>query len=232
MIRFTTIIMILKFAVLASSLLGEDRPTPPLIAASSDVKGTGKRSDPFVFDQSTKCVLKITGAMDMVEWDLEDAPASTEVIDRIVIFSLSDPGDYLIIAHGPSMYAKCWFRVKGPNGPPAPVSPISTIPTKLKASLVGPDVKTDANKLAGLVSATADALQAGQYQSMKELNAAWKAGQAATQWPANKYVGMPDIIRLAIPPVDEKTVISPAMRVEFVAALRVIEKTAKEVANG
>lgn len=218
-----TFVLLPLFAALKAD---DPTPAPPAITASKEVTGTGKRSDPFVFDASTKCILKLaTAAADPVKWDVEDAPASSEVIGNAVIFALSEPGDYVVIAHGPACYAKAWFTIKGPNGPPGPSNQLAV---KLKAVLVGADAKADAAKLAGMCAATADAIEAGKFKTMGDLVAAWKAVQAANQWPAGKYPGLPDVIRLAMPPADETATIDPAIGPN----LRTIEKTARGMANG
>lgn len=201
-------------------------PAPPVITASKEVLGTGKRADPFVFDASTKCILKLNaGTNQPVSWDIEDAPASAEVIGTAVIFALSEPGDYVIVAHGAECYAKAWFTIKGPNGPPGPSNQLAA---KLKAVLIGVDAKVDAARLAGMAAAVADALEAGKFKTMGELGAAWKAVQTANQWPGGKYPGLPDAIRLAMPPADESAAIDPSIGPN----LRTIEKTARGIANG
>lgn len=221
-----------------------DEPLKPLAAtqinAPASVQGNGTRDVPYVFSLGSKGDLRLAAATEKVTWELKDAPADTEILPdgKRLWFPTDTPGLYVAAAAwqdgdkpGVSL---CWFEIKGPNGPPQPV-PANQLAAKLKAILVGPDAKADAGKLAGLCGAIADALDAGQFKTMGELGAAWKSGQAASQWPPGKYSGMPDLIRTAVPIADETNgpvPIDATNRPSFVANLRLIEKTARAIANG
>jgi hypothetical protein len=208
----------------------DPQPTPapvpavmPAVIAGKDVTGTGKRADPFVFDQSTKCVLRLIGTAADVRWTMDDAPPDIEVIGNAMVFSLASPGEYVVFASWDDGAVVAWLKIKGPNGPP-----VDDLASKLKAALTGPDAKQDAAKLSGMCAAMADAIQAGKLKTMADWDVAWKLAQQTNMWPAGKYPAMPDIIRLAIPPAEETLPIPPAT----VPNLRVIEKTARAISNG
>ncbi len=98
-------------------------PTPEqdlsVLIAPKEVTGTGKKLDPFLFTTSTRCYLKLTGENSGVAFDLEDAPADTEIIEnRYAVFSLSEPGLYQLTAYGGSIYSKVWFQIKSGTDPP------------------------------------------------------------------------------------------------------------------
>lgn len=215
-----------------SALASDPAPTPAdpsVITASKEVSGTGKRQDPFVFDSSTKCVLRLTGPVAGIQFDLEDAPTNTEVIDRALIFSLAEPGLFQIIAHGPNCYSKVWFEIKGSNGPP---SPVNALATQLRAALAGDNARSDAARLHGMTGALADALEAGQFTNYGQMHAAWKATQAANKWPAGLYPKLPDVIRLAIPTAEETVALDASNTPAILANLRILEATAKSISEG
>lgn len=216
-------------------------PTAGQINAPASVTGKGTRDAPYVFSLGSKGDLRLATATEKVKWILDDAPAETEILQdgKRLWFPTDVPGQYLAFAAWGTPDApegaRVWFEIKGPNGPPGPPPPVNTIAAKLKTILVGPDAKADANKLAGLSGAVAAALEAGQFKTMGELNVAWKAGQAASQWPPGKYPGMPELTRLAVPVADETNgpvPIDAEKRTAFVSNLRVIEKTARAIADG
>lgn len=227
MIRSLLILLLLGTSAFA------DDPTPVddlnVIVAPKECLGTGKRNDPFVFDSSTRCVLKLTGKSAPVVWDLEDAPKDIEPLDRALVFSLAEPGNYLVIAQFEGGFAKAWFEIKGPNGPPSPVNELAA---RLRAALVGSDAKTDAVKFAEAMRGVADLIEKNPPKVHKSLMAIWTTTLEAVEWPAKKYPLLPDVGRLAIPTADETTAIETAQLAVIVANLRTLQKTAEGIANG
>ena len=181
MIRFVAILLLLGSPAFA------DDPTPvddlSVIVAPKECSGTGKRADPFVFTSGTKCVLRLTGKSATVVFDLEDAPPDAEAIDRVLIFSLAEPGDYLVIATFDGGFAKAWFRIAGPNGPPAPVE--NSITTRVKAALSGQ--AEDASKFGAVCSELAKALDDGKIAKQSNFESAMAAGLSGVSWPKGKY---------------------------------------------
>lgn len=239
MVRWLVVALVL-LVVTGGHVFADEAPKPvpeTQINAPGGVQGKGTRDSPYVFSLGAKGDLRLATATEKVAWLLDDAPVDTEVLGdgKRLWFPTDSPGVYLAFASWGTTDkpegAKVWFEIKGPNGPPTPVNAIAA---KLKTVLTGPDAKVDASKLAGLCSAIADVIEAGQFKSMGELGSAWKAAQAGSQWPANKYPGMPDVIRMAIPVVDETAgpvLIDNDKRLAFVQNLRVIEKTARSIAD-
>lgn len=227
MIRYLAILLLLVSPVLAAD------PTPAddlsVIVASAGVSGTGKRNDPFVFDASTKCALRLTGKSAAVKWDLEDCPNDTEAIDRVLIFSLGQPGTYVVWAQCDNMTAKAWFEVRSGAGPP-PV--VNTLASKLRSALSGPDAAKDAVQFAAIMRGVADQAEISKPATYKPLKAMWDATLKGAGWPAGKYPLLPDVGRLAIPTAEENTPIDPAQLAAIVANLRVLQKTAEAIANG
>lgn len=222
------------FAFLCSPVLANDpAPTPvqdlSVIVADKAVTGSGKRNDPFVFDSSTKCILKLTGASAAVAWDTEDCPTSSEVIDRLLIFSLAEPGTYVVYARFDNGSAKAWFEIKGANGPPQPVNALAA---KLKAALTGPDAKADAVQFTAIVRGVADQIEANPPKVHKSLKALFTTTLGGTGWPAGKYPQLPDLWRSILPSVDETKEITQAELRELVAAMRLLQKTGESIANG
>ena len=230
--------MLRSIAVLLLLLLGSpafaDDLTPvddlSVIVAPKECSGTGKRADPFVFTSGTKCVLRLTGKSATVVFDLEDAPPDAEAIDRVLIFSLAEPGDYLVIATFDGGFAKAWFTIKGANGPPPP--PQNVLAAKLKAALVGADAKTDAVKFAEAMRGVADSIEKTPPKVHKTLMAIWNTTLDAVEWPAKKYPLLPEVGRLAIPTADETTAIDAAQLSQIIMNLRLLQKTAEGIANG
>lgn len=191
----------LGIALAGVAVVRADEPTPapvpipaaetPLIVAPKEVTGTGKRSDPFVFDVGTKCYLRLTGSTAKADWDLEDAPPDAEAFERLLIFSLAVPGDYVVWVNWTDGSAKAWFRVKGANGPPAPVDEITR---RVRDAFSGPDGKADAVKFRAACEGLAAALEAGKVTRLLQMEAALKAGLDAVGWQQGKY---PDLSNLA-----------------------------------
>lgn len=222
------------FAFLCSPVLADDPvPTPvqdlSVIVADKAVTGTGKRNDPFVFDSSTKCILKLTGASAAVAWDTEDCPTSSEVIDRLLIFSLAEPGTYVVYARFDNGSAKAWFEIKGANGPP---QPINALAARLRVALAGADAKADAVQFAAIMRGIADATEANPPTTHKPLKALWDSTLKSNAWPTGKYPLLPDVGRLAIPTADETMAIDAVQLAAIVANLRTLQKTAEAIGNG
>lgn len=230
--------LLITLALLPAMLYADDPPAPPPVTLASfavpkEVTGSGTRADPFVFDASTKCVLRLTTSSPKVEFDLTDAPGNIEVIDRALIFALAEPGLFLAVAHGDGCYAKAWFQINSGTDPPNPKPPTpASLATQLRAALNGPDSKSDAAKLQGMTGALADALEAGKFANYGQMFAAWKASQAATEWPGGKYPKLPDVIRSAIPTATDDVVLDATNKPAILANLRTLEKTAEAIAHG
>lgn len=228
---------VLKIAVISLGILATaiavrgDEPTPAepvAFTASANVTGTGKRSDPFIFDVTTKPVLKLSGAASDLQWDTEDGPTDIEAIGNVLVFSVAEPGEYVVFATWTGGKAKAWFRI-GPRGPPTPVN---ALVSQLRAALVGPSATADAKKLASMTAALADAIQAGEFKDHGQMVDAWKSVQTSLKWPEGVYPAMPDVMRKAIPTMPRTTVLTPEFAAETVANLRVLEKTAGLIAEG
>lgn len=226
--------LVLLLPLLASPLLAQDpAPMPsqdrPVIIAPREAAGTGKRNDPFVFDASLKCILKLTGKSAAVQWDCEDAPADAEAIDHVLIFSLAAPGDYLVLAKFDGGYAKAWFTIKGPNGPPLPTNVLAA---RLRAALAGAEAAKDSVQFSEIMRGVADAVEATPPATHKPLKALWDATLKSNSWPAGKYPLLPDVGRMAIPTADETTPIDAVQLAAILANLRTLQKTAEAIGNG
>lgn len=226
-IRYLAILLLLSGPVLAA----EPDPTDDrsVIVASAGVSGTGKRNDPYLFTSDTKCALRLTGKSDAVKWDLDDFPSDAEAFDRIVIFSLAQPGTYLALVQFEGGYAKAWFEIRSGAGPP-PV--VNTLASKLRAALTGPDAAKDAVQFAAIMRGVADQAEISKPATHKPLKAMWDATLKGAGWPAGKYPLLPDVGRLAIPTAEETTPIDATQLAAIVANLRVLQKTAEAIANG
>lgn len=227
MIRTLAILLLLGSPAFA------DDPTPvddlSVIVAPKECSGTGKRADPFVFNSGTKCVLRLTGKSATVAFDLEDAPPDAEAIDRVLIFSLAEPGDYLVIATFDGGFAKAWFRIAGPNGPPAPVNALAA---RLRVALAGADAAKDAVQFVEIVRGVADQIEASPPKVHKSLKALFATTLTATGWPAGKYPQLPDLWRSVIPSADETKEVTAAELADIVASMRLLQKTGEAIANG
>lgn len=234
----------LVFLFLAGPVLGQDpeptpAPIPPVaaaIVAPKGVDGSGTRDAPFVFTVGAKGDLKLVGVTGKVKWVLSDAPADTEVLSDVRLwFATNAPKLYVVsaswVAGDEPGGAMCWFEIKG-SGPSPPPNPVNVLAAELRTALVGTNAKTDAAKLHGMTSALADAVEANKFATYGQMHVAWKATQASNQWPAGVYPKMPDVMRLAIPTVDETTPIDTTAKASIVANLRILEKTAEDISNG
>ena len=102
----------------------ENKLTP-----QKEVSGMGSKADPYIFTTSTRVLLTLnlpeaTNPKPKVDWDLEDAPPDTLVLDdKYVTWSLYKAGDFQIIAHGSGLYSKVWVRVQASKPDPTPVPP-------------------------------------------------------------------------------------------------------------
>ena len=179
------------FAILPSLALAQD-PTPVddlvAIVAPKEVTGTGKRSDPFVFDSSTKCVLRLTGKVDGIAWNLDDAPPSAEPLGSALVFSLKDTGEFHVMAHGNNSLPHAWIIIKSGADPPKPEDSITR---RVKAALMGNPV--DAGKFGAVCNELARVMDAGKFARLSEMHAAMKAGLDAVAWVPGKY---PDLSTL------------------------------------
>ena len=104
----------LFFALISPALAQSPMPPVPLPVLQAslvapEVPGSGRRNDPYLFTTSTKCAIRLTGAADNAVWDISDAPADCEVIGQVAIFSLSEPGSFVIYVRGDGWHSKCWF---------------------------------------------------------------------------------------------------------------------------
>jgi len=222
MFRDALKIAVISLGILATAIVvrGED-PTPAepvAFTASANVTGTGKRSDPFMFDVTTKPVLKLTGAAADLQWDTEDGPADIEAIGNVLVFSVAEPGEYVVFATWTGGKAKAWFRI-GPRGPPAPVDQITS---RVRAALTGH--VDDAKVFATACDALAASLEADEIKTLGAMEDALAAGLKANKWPQGKY---PDLSKLAgelfgsgVPdgPIDA------AAKSRFIADLKTISK--------
>jgi len=226
-IRYLAILLLLAGPVLAQN----PDPTDDLsvIVASAGVSGTGKRNDAYIFDSSTKCVLRLTGKANAVKWDLEDGPPDCEAIDRVLVFSLAQPGTYVVWVQCDNTTAKAWFEIRSGAGPP-PV--VNTLASKLRAALVGPDAAKDAVQFAAIVRGIADQIEISKPATYKPLKAMFATTLSATGWPEGKYPALPDMWRSIIPTVDETTAITPTELAELVKTMRLLQKTGEAIANG
>ncbi len=207
-------------------------PVPlPVVQASLEapgVSGTGKRNDPYLFTTSTKCALRLTGPAPAAVWDTSDAPTDFEVLGQVAIFSLSEPGTYVVYVRGESWHSKCWFTIQSGTDPPPPEDNISQ---RVKAALVGSDAKTDAAKFGAVCTELAKALDAGSISRLAGMASSLKAGLDAVGWVPGKYPGMStlagELFGVDVPdrPLDVET------KTRFVKHLKLISKACEEVSR-
>ncbi len=185
MTRIAAIAVVAGWLAVGLSVRADD-PTPavPSIVASKGVEGTGKRSDPFMFTPDSKCLLKIVGAVDPVEWNLDDAAPDAEPLGNVVVFGQAVPGEFVVDAHWTGGRARAWFVVQ-PRGPPVPPTPEDGIAKRVKSALAGQP--GDAVKFKAAYDALADALEAGTIKTRGQMEDSLAAALKANSWPTGKY---------------------------------------------
>jgi len=213
-------------------------PAKAVLIVSKGISGDGTQKSPFVFRQGVKGRIELKTAAVKVAWNLDDCPAGddpTEINsgEKGILFATLEPGTYHAIAacqDGESLtVVHAWFAIQGAGPPPPPEADLSR---RLRAALVGADAKTDALKLSKACAGVADAFEATPPVTQGELVAAWKAAITAVQWPPGKYPDMPDVIRLAMPPAEDKSPVTTEQRTAVVNNLRTLAATATLIAGG
>lgn len=208
--------------------LADDPVAPvaaPAIVASKDVTGTGTRSDPFVFDSKVKPLLRIVGAPEPVEWDTKNCPTDTEAIGNVLIFSLSEPGEYITYAGFGTKHETAWFVIKSGTDPPKPEDPAAGLSRRVKTALAGNP--QDAVKFAAVMDSLNEALPT--INRLGEFESKMAKGLTAVNWPVGAY---PDLSRLA-GDLFGKQVADRALtaedRAEFAASLKALSAACKAV---
>lgn len=222
-IRYLAILLLLAGPVLAD----EPSPTDDLsvIVASSGVSGTGKRSDPYVFDTSTKCALRLTGKSAAVKWDLEDCPTDTEAIDRVLIFSLAQPGTYVVWVQCDNTTAKAWFEVRSGAGPPP--TPQNTITTRVKTSLAGQP--KDAATFGVVCEELAKALDAGTIVKQSNFESSMQAALTSVSWQVGKYADLSKLTGELFDRGDKDWTLTAEDKATFAKHLRTIAEACKGI---
>lgn len=228
---------VLCFLLLSSRVLAQAPMPPdpqPVVQASlaaPDVAGTGKRNDPYLFTTSSKCAIRLTGAaVQNAVWDTSDAPTDFEVLGQVAIFSLSEPGTYVVYVRGENWHTKAWFTIQAGQTPP-PVDDISNISKRVKSALAGPDAKTDAAKFGAVCSELAKALDAGTITRLSGMETSLKAALDAVGWSQGKY---PALSKLAGELFGEKVPDKPLdteLKSKFAKQLRQIAQACEEVSH-
>lgn len=224
---------VLLFLLLISPAAAQDPPppTPPPVAQAALVapgaSGTGKRDDPYLFTTATKCVLRLTGSATDAVWDQSDAPADFEVLGQVGVFSLAEPGLYVVYVRGDTWHVKSWFQIQSSQDPP----PRDTLARRVKGALAGPDAKVDAARFGAVCGELAKALDAGGIQQLAGMESSLKAGLDAVGWKSGKYPALStlagELFGAGVPdrPLDADT------RTQFARQLRVIATACEEVAR-
>lgn len=223
MIRYLAILLLLAGPVLAD----EPSPTDDLsvIVASSGVSGTGKRNDPYLFTSDTKCALRLTGKSAAVKWDLDDFPSDAEAFDRIVIFSLAQPGTYLALVQFDGGYAKAWFEIRAGAGPPP--TPQNTITTRVKTSLAGQP--KDAATFGVVCEELAKALDAGTIVKQSNFESSMKAALTSVSWQVGKYADLSKLTSELFDRGDKDWTLTAEDKATFAKHLRTIAEACKGV---
>ncbi len=114
----------LTFLLLFPPLLyaeAEPKPegsTEPSVISTHAAKGTGTKTDPFIYNDSSIPVLAYTGDA-QVKWDLEEGPPNVSWLTETMIgFPLSQEGSYRITLYGDGVYKKLWLTIKSGTDPP------------------------------------------------------------------------------------------------------------------
>ncbi len=225
--------VILSLLLISPAVAQDPMPPVPLpvVQASLEapgVSGTGKRNDPYLFTTSTKCALRLTGTAPAAVWDTSDAPTDFEVLGQVAIFSLSEPGTYLVYVRGENWHAKCWFTIQSGTDPPPPEDSISK---RVKTALTGADAKADAAKFGAVCTELAKALEAGRINRLAGMATSLKAGLDAVGWVQGKYPGMStlagELFGVNVPdkPLDAETT------ARFVKQLKLISTACEEVSR-
>lgn len=240
-------VCVFAVCLLVSRLAVADGPPPkvvdpppvlasPVITVPSGVLGDGKRESPYTFDAATICVLMFPNpALPKFEWDVDDAvPGILKMPGNgAVAFNLEHPGEYFVQCTWEGGKSKAWILVKGsgPSPPPGPEDTKTTLTRRLKAAVTGADAKVDAAKLASLCRGVADAFESAPAKTQGDVVSTWKVAVKATEWPGGKYPDMPGIIRIAMPPGDEKATVSAAEQSAIIVNLRVLAAAANQIAG-
>lgn len=230
---------LIPLLLLVCAVAAADEPLPPVmdpavIVASKDVTGTGKKSDPFVFDTSTKCLLRFTGSAEGIAWDTDDCPADFEVIDgKYGSFSLATPGLYQTAVHGGSVYSKCWFEIKGPNGPPVPDDSGSSIARRVKAAFKGQPIvvgqSSDTSRFQAVCDELAKSIDAGKVPKQSDFEKQMEAGLNAVGWPKGKYSDLTALCAELFDGPDNDWTLTAENKAAYVTSLRAISKACGEV---
>ena len=207
-------------------------PVPlPVIQASLEapgVPGTGKRNDPYLFTTSTKCALRLSGSVSDAVWDTSDAPTDFEVLGQVAIFSLSEPGTYVVYVRGDTWHSKCWFTIQSRSDPPPPDDGITR---RVKAALTGADARTDAARFGAVCTELAKALEAGSITRLSQMGSSLKAALDAVGWVPGKYPAMSvlagELFGANVPDTD----LDAETRARFVKQLKLISKACEEVSR-
>lgn len=240
MLRLRVGLMLL--AMLASVAYGEEPPPAPKttrvnLVVQKGVEGTGTKSEPFVFDSSSICLVALpatVAAADLtsLEWDLEDGPADAIIIEqRLVAFSLTNSGLHQVSARWAGGWGKAWLRIKGPNGPPVDDDPSALI-GRVTRSLTGPDAKADAAKLSAICDQIVEELAGSEIKETGDLFEAWEAAFGGQNALKGKYPDLAKLLREVLPAAGESTPISDTDRTALSQKFKQISQGAKGVANG
>lgn len=223
----------LTLLIISPAMAQDPMPPVPLPVAQASleapgVSGTGKRNDPYLFTTSTKCALRLTGTAADAVWDTSDAPNDFEVFGQVAIFSLSEPGTYVVYVRGDHWHAKCWFTIRSAVDPP-PVE--DSIIRRVKGAMVGGNAKADAIKFGAVCGELAKALEAGSVTRLAGMASSLKAGLDAVGWVPGKYPGMSalagDLFGVDVP----DRALDADTRTRFVTQLKLISKACEEVSR-
>ena len=229
MIRFT-----LMYLFLLSPALAQDPMPPvplPVVKASLEapgVPGSGERNDPYLFTTSTTCAIRLTGTANNAVWDASDAPTDFEVIGQVAIFSLSEPGTYLVYVRGDGWHAKCWFQIQSGIDP---LPPENSIAKRVKGAMVGPTAKADAARFGAVCIELAKAIEAGSITRLAAMATSLKAGLDAVGWVPGKYPGMSGLAGELFGVDVPDRVLDAETKARFVKQLKLISQACEEVSK-
>lgn len=223
----------LYFLLLSPALAQVPMPPVPLPVVKAsleapDVPGSGKRNDPYLFTPSTKCAIRLTGAAENAVWDLSDAPTDCEVLGQVAIFSLSEPGTYLLYVRGDGWHSKCWFTIHSATDPPHVEDSITK---RVKTALTGADAKADAARFGAVCGELARALESGKITRLAAMASSLKAGLDAVGWVPGKYPGMSQLAGELFGVDVPDRVLDAETKMRFVNQLKLISKACEEVSK-
>ena len=168
-------------------LFADPAPAPAIVplVPQQDSQQTGERKTPFVFTSSTIPCLTIE-AQKPVTWHLKDAPPSAIPRDNLLLFSLADPGEYVVYATFEGGTSLVWIVIPPSTGPPLP----DTLSERVRKALPpGPDRIIFRATLTALTTE----LDSSRIPDVKTLYTKLEAGLTANKWPTNKYPKLTDL---------------------------------------